>query len=121
MLRCPKPPFHHLDHPALNHVGRAEALDALAAQFDRALRDGAALAREQVADRAQRRRLAGAVAAHEGDDSPFGHPQRHALEDQDDVVVDDLDAVDIQKRGAAHGIQLWQSAGVRRCSFFSAA
>ena len=138
MLRCAEaaPSFHHLHDAALDHVGGAEALDALAAQLDRALRDRAALARQQVADGAQRRRLAGAVAAHQGDDAPFVDLQRHALEHQDHVVVDDLDAVDVEEDGArgpsalgvrscclaAHdALQVWQSSGVRRVSFFSSA
>ena len=32
----------------------------------------------------------------DGDDAAFGHLQRHALEHQDHVVVDDLDAVDVE-------------------------
>jgi hypothetical protein len=74
-----------------------QSLDALAAKLDRALGDGAALAGEQVAHRAQRGRLAGAVAAEQRQDSALGHAQRHALQHEDHVVVDDLDAVDVEK------------------------
>ena len=61
-------------------------------------------AAQQVADGAQGGRLARAVAAEQRDDLAFGHLQRHALQHQDDVVVDDLDAVDIEHGCArAHG------------------
>jgi hypothetical protein len=48
---------------------------------------------------AQRRRLAGAVGAEQGDDPALGHGQRDALQDEDDVVVDHLDIIDGQDRG----------------------
>ncbi|MCY1371169.1 hypothetical protein D9M69_583010 [compost metagenome] len=97
--------FHHLDQPALDQLGRRQRLDALAAQLDGAFGHGAAFAREQVAHGAQRGRLAGAVAAEQRDDAAFGHGQRHALEHEDHVVVDDLDAVDVEKDlGFAHGV-----------------
>ncbi len=41
----------------------------------------------------------------QGDDAAFGHLQRHALEHQDHVVVDDLDAVDVENDvGCGHGL-----------------
>ncbi len=95
------PPFHHLHHAALHQVGRREVFDALAAQLDRALGDLAALALEQVGDGAQRGGLARAVAAQDGDDAALGHLQRDTLEHQDHVVVDDLDAVDVESVLAA--------------------
>jgi hypothetical protein len=73
-----------------------EVFDALAAQLDAALGDLAALGLEQVGDGAQRGGLAGAVAAQNGRDLAFGHVERNALEHQDHVVVDDLDAVDVE-------------------------
>ena len=80
----------------LHQIGRGEVLDALAAQLDAALGHLATLALEQVGHRAQRGRLARAVAPEDGDDAAFGNLQRHALEHQDHVVVDDLDAVDVE-------------------------
>ena len=83
-------------HAALHQVGRREVLDALAAQLDRALGDGAALALEQVGHGTQGGRLARAIAAQQRHDAAFGHLQRHALEHEDDVVVDHLDAIDVE-------------------------
>jgi acyl-CoA reductase-like NAD-dependent aldehyde dehydrogenase len=101
--------FHHLHHAALHQVGRGEVLDALAAQLDAALGDLAALALEQVGHGAQRGGLARAVAAQDGHDAAFGHLQRHALEHQDHVVVDDLDAVDVENDvGCAHAVVFHQ-------------
>ena len=110
------PAFHDLDDAAVDHLAGAELLDALAAQFDAALGDLAALASQQVAHRAQRGRLAGTVAAQDGDHAALGHLQAHALEHQDDVVVDDLDAVDVEQ-DVAH---VWPGLGLfehrARCS-----
>ncbi len=79
-------------------------VDALAAHLDAAFGDFAALGFEQVRDRAQGGGFAGAVAAQEGGDLAVGHLQRDALEHQDDVVVNDLDAVDVDDDGGgAHG------------------
>ena len=90
------PPFHDLYHAALHQVGRRKVLDALAAQFDRALGDFAAFTLEQVGHGAQGGGLAGAVATQDGNDLAVGHVERDALEHQDHVVVDDLDAIDIE-------------------------
>ena len=89
--------FHHLDHATLDHIGRAQAFDAFAAQLDAALGHRAAFAGQQVAHRAQRGRLARPVAPHQRDDAALRHLQRHALQYEDHVVVDDLDAVDVEK------------------------
>jgi hypothetical protein len=91
--------LHHLDDPGLDQLVGRQALDALAPIFDRALGDVAALGAQQVRDRLERRRLAGAVGTQEGDDAAFRYIERDALEDQDDVIVDDLDVVDAQERG----------------------
>jgi len=140
------PALHHLHHTALDQVGGGQVLDALAAQLDRALGDFAALPLEQVGDGAQRGRLAGAIATQDGHDAAFGHLQGDAFEHEDHVVVDHLDAVDVENDvGFVHGTSLWrggvpgpcparnhcvkpsrphhdwQSAGVRGVSFFSAA
>jgi len=87
---------YHLHHAALDQIGGREVFNALAPQFDGALGDLAALALEQVGDGAQRGGLAGAVAAQDGHDAALRHLQRDALEHEDHVVVDDLDAVDVE-------------------------
>src|SRR5437879_4158773 len=54
-------------------------------------------------DGLERRRLAGAVGAEQGRDAALVDVDRHALEDEDHVVVDDLDVVERQhvtRRGA---------------------
>ena len=121
--------FHDLHHTALHQVGRRQVFDALAMQFNAALGDFAALAFEQIGDGAQRGGFTRAVAAEQSHDAALGHLQGHAFQHQDHVVVNDLDAVDIQNNlGRTHGgvrlhasDQDWQSAPVRRVSFFSAA
>ena len=89
------PAFHDLHHAALDQVGRRQVFDALAAQFDAALGDLAALGLEQVGDGAQRGGLAGTVAAQDGRDLALRDGERNPLEHQDHMVVDDLDAVDV--------------------------
>ncbi len=86
--------FHHLDAAAPHqHIGR-ERLHGGAVEHDRALGDLAALGVQQVGDRLERRRLAGAVGAEQRDDRALRHRERDALEDEDDAVVDDLDVVE---------------------------
>src|SRR6185369_9801407 len=62
------PALHHLDHSALDELRRVEPVDPLAPEFDVPLRDFAALGTEKVRDRLQRRRLAGAIRAEQGND-----------------------------------------------------
>ena len=69
-----------------------------------ALGDVAALGLDEVGDRLQRRRLAGAVGAQQRDDATLPHFQRHALEHQNDVVVDDLDVLDRKDRLCRFGV-----------------
>jgi hypothetical protein len=90
------PAFHHLHHATLHQVGRREVFDALAAQLDRALGHLAAFPLEQVGHGSQRGGLARAVATQDRDDATLRHLQRHAFEHEDHVVVDDLDAVDVE-------------------------
>ena len=51
---------------------------------------------QKVRNRAKRGRLASAIATQERDDGTLRHLKRHALEDQDHVVINDLDAIDVQ-------------------------
>src|SRR5258708_29896430 len=88
------PPLHHLADAALHQLGRIEPVDTLAAEHDLALRHLAALRAQQVRDGLQRGGLAGAVGAEQRDDLALLHLERYALEDQDDMVVDDLDIAD---------------------------
>ena len=89
-------PFHDLDDAALDQLVRGQLVDALALVFDRTLGHIAALGMQQIGDRLQGRRFPGAVGTEQGDDLAFRHVQRHPLEHQDHVVVDDLDVVDAQ-------------------------
>ena len=77
-----------------------EPIDALAVRTDRALGHVAALGAQQVGDRLQaswscRRRWRRAARR-----CRLRHRQRHALQHQDDVVVDDLDVVDAREAAA---------------------
>jgi hypothetical protein len=54
--------FHDLDDAAAHEVVGRQPVDALAAMVDAALGDLAALGQQQVGDRLERRRLAGAVS-----------------------------------------------------------
>src|SRR3977135_2394730 len=88
--------LEHLDETEPGDVMGAHAVDAPLAELDRALGDFAALAVQHAGNGFQRRRLAGAVGAQQGRDRAFADADRHALEDEDDAVVDDLDVVDRQ-------------------------
>ena len=97
--------FHHLHHAALDQIGGRQVFNPFAAQLDTALGHLATLALEQVGDGPQRGRLASTVATQNGHDAAFGHLQRDALEHQDHVVVDDLDAVDVENNVfRVHGV-----------------
>ena len=72
-----------------------QPVDALAVEGDRALGDLAALGAQQVGDRLQRRRLAGAVGAEQRDDAALAaRSSETPFSTRIDVVVDDLDVVD---------------------------
>src|SRR2546430_5784974 len=105
------PPLHHLADAALHQPGRIELVDALAAEHDLALRHLAALGAQQVRDGLQRGGLAGAVGAEQRDDLALLHLERHPLEHQDDVVVDDLDIADRQIRARGDHFSFEQSRG----------
>ena len=95
------PAFHHLAHAHPHQLVGRQLVDALALELDRALGHVAALGRQQVGDRLERRALARAVGAEQRDDLALRHFQRHALQHEDDVVVDHLDVVhrEIGRRG----------------------
>src|SRR5687767_6952859 len=87
------PPFHHLADAAAHQLSRAGAIDALAAEGDLSLGDLAALGAQQVGDRLERGGLAGAIGAEQRDDAALLDLERDALQHEDHVVVDHLDAV----------------------------
>ena len=90
--------LHDLDAAAADELAGREPVDARAHELDGALRHLAALRQQQVGDGLQRRRLAGAVGAEQRHDGALGHGQRHALQHEDDVVVDHLDVVEREDR-----------------------
>jgi hypothetical protein len=89
--------LHHLADATADELVRRQLVDPLAFEFDRSLGDVAALGREQIRYRLERRRFARAVRAQQGDDAPFRHLQRDAAQNEYDVVVDDLDVVDRER------------------------
>ena len=107
------PPLHHLHDAALDEFRRIQLVDALAAKFDRALGHVAALGPEQIRNRFQRRRFAGAVGAEQGDDLAFMHFERHALQHEDHVIVNDLDIVDREQSAR----RIWVGDGDRQVTF----
>ncbi len=99
-----------LHQAELGHLMRAHAIDALVAELDGALGDLAALGAQHTRYRLQGRRLAGAVGAQERGDAALADVDRHALQHQDDPVVDDLDIVDRQhaKNGRRLSMDDWR-------------
>src|SRR5262245_45976881 len=95
--------FHHLDAAAAHQFVGREALHRRAVEHDFAFGHLAAFGLQQVGDRLERGRLAGAVGAEQRHDVPPGHAERNALQDQDDVVVDDFDVVDGENRRGPGG------------------
>ena len=77
--------------PALGDVRHAEADDLvwpLGGDVDAIERDRAAALLDQAGDRAEERRLAGAVGTDERDDFALGDLQGDVLEGADDAVAD---------------------------------
>src|SRR5439155_16016484 len=95
-------------------------IDALTAQLDRALGHLAALGAKQARDGLERRRLPRPVGAEQGGDAALADGERHALEDEDDAIVDDFDVVQRQhrirsRRGPTHPPRLLSTFSVRLC------
>ena len=91
------PAFHHLDDPLLDQNGRVQIRYRCAAIQDAAFCHLAAFGMQQIGDRLQRCRLASAIAAKKGGNATFWHLQRYALQHQNDVIVDHLDIIHIEK------------------------
>src|SRR5439155_1391874 len=70
-------PLQDLHDARAHEVGGVAAVDALPAELDGALGDLAPLGVQQIGDRLERGRLAGAVGPEEGDDAPRGDLERH--------------------------------------------
>src|SRR5262249_41181478 len=70
--------------------------DPLAEELDAAGVNLALLDPEDAGDRLEQGGLPGTVGAQDGDDGAGRHLDRHALQHQDDVLIDDLDVVDFQ-------------------------
>jgi len=87
-----------LDHFSIADVSR---LPRIVYDREQPRMSVAALGPQQAGDGLERGRFAGAVGPEEGDDAPLGDLERHALQHEDHVVVDHLDAVDGEQRG--HG------------------
>src|SRR5207302_2597494 len=104
----PPPSLQHLHDPPADDRLRGQPVDAGAGVGDRSVPDAPVLGPEQPRDRPEGRGLAGAVRAEERDDPAARNAERHALEDLDHVMVDDLDIVD--EEGPALG-----PPGGRRC------
>src|SRR5216683_2488545 len=92
------PALEHMGDAESDAVGRRQRGDVLALEANLAARHLAALRLEQAADRLERGALASAVGAEEGDHAPLGDRDRHALDRQEDAVVDDLDIAERQHR-----------------------
>src|SRR5436190_4260970 len=96
------PAFHHLADAALHQRRRIEPVDTVALMEDLALGDVAALGAQQVGDCLERGRLACAVGAEQRHDGSFLDVERHAPQDEDHVVIDDLDVLDREQRLRCH-------------------
>src|SRR5262249_37198110 len=81
-----------------NQFVRREVLHFGPIEQDRSLGDLAPLGVQQIGNRFQSRRLAGAIGAEQCDDPAFRHIERNALQNKNNVVVDDLDIVDRKDR-----------------------
>ena len=96
-----------VDLPALGDVGDAEPRDRLGGLAADVLapEDDAARPPDGARDRAQRRRLAGAVRSEDGDRLAVVHRQRDAVE-RLDAAVTGIDTVQLQQRRHLAGFAL---------------
>src|SRR6185437_1322764 len=106
------------DSPPLRYLHDAERGDEVRGHLVQRLAfeaDLAAPRMQEAADRAQRRRLAGAVGADQGDDLLLLDGERDAFQ-RLDVVVEDVDVVDLElgHRGSCAAFRycrLWPADG----------
>jgi hypothetical protein len=90
--------LHYLDQAALDNIGSIEPVDPRPVERHRAFGYLAALGSQQVRDRLETRRFAGAVSAEQRDDPALRDSQRDAFKHQNDMVIDNLDIVDCEQR-----------------------
>ena len=95
-VRKTVPPFHDLHHASLHQVGGGEVFNAFASQLNRALGNRTTLALQQIGDGAQGGGFTRAVAPQNSHNFAIGHLQGNTLEHQNHMVVDDLNAIDIE-------------------------
>src|SRR5262245_34541548 len=86
---------------AAGDLVRRQIVDALALERDGALGDARVVDAEEAGDRAQRRRLAGAVGAEQRHDLFRRDGQRDALHGRDGALVHDFQLVDGEQPGHA--------------------
>ncbi len=110
------PALHHLDQPAADDIAGVGAVDARAVEGDRALCHLAALGPQQIGDRLEAGRLAGAVGAQQCDDAALWHRERDTFQHQDHVVVDDLDIVDREQRRPGGRTTVLREFGYSHCN-----
>ena len=89
-------PFHDLEDALADDFFRIAVLNGLAVVQDGAIGDFAPLGLKQARDGLQGGGLPRAIGPQQGHDLPLMHFQGEALEDQDDLVVDDLDIVQLK-------------------------
>jgi hypothetical protein len=87
-------PLHHLDAAPSHELVGGARMHLFAVEDDGAFGYFATLGGQKIGDRLERGRFAGAVRAQQRDDLALGNLKRHALEHEDDVIVDHLDIVD---------------------------
>ena len=97
------PALHHLEDAAADDRRAGRCVDAAGRRSGSAAGDLAVLGLEQARRSPSARRLARAVGAEQGDDLALRHREATAAQHQDDVVVDDLDVVDLERRSGAPG------------------
>src|SRR5215469_8572462 len=91
-------PLHHLDAATSHELVWRARMHLFAVEDDGAFGHFATLGGQEIGDRLERGRFAGTVRAQELDDVAPGDLKRHALEHEDDVIVDNVDIVDGEDR-----------------------
>ena len=93
------PALGNLHEPRARDVGRAAADEVAPGELDRPARDRAALGAQRPGQRAQQRRLAGAVAAQHGGHPAVGDLERDAAQRRTGARVAHVQVVDGQRGG----------------------
>ena len=93
--------FEHVRKPEPHAIGRIKRQQIFAGKCNLSLGYLAAFGTQQSADRFQRRALARAVGAEEGDKAPLGHIDRNAFDREKDAVIGHFDIVEAEHRSVA--------------------